>query len=277
MRRIEVKYHRPILGATTYSVDAPTTWNELSKKQLIRIAILLFSNPENPYRFKISLLQIILGLKWHHFHIIGAERLIDLFPYIDFVADEINLTENKVTKLKIRGIRFFGPIGDFSTMTGDEWTEADEAYIEFSETQEESALNRMMAILFRERQKGMWPGHSQWMNDYRIEYSEGTVNNRIAYMQRVPLPVKLAVLLWWKGCRREWEDVFERVFQAKGEGPESFGWQETLLKLSGSEFGDLNNTQRTYMYKLMLKMEVTLKDEEYRKEQEDAMRHKSRF
>lgn len=277
MRRIEVKYHRPVLGATTYSVDAPTTWNELSKKQLIRIAILLFSNPENPYRFKISLLQIILGLKWHHFHIIGAERLIDLFPFIDFISNEINLTENKVTKLRIRGIRFFGPIGDFSTLTGDEWTEADEAYIEFSQTQEESALNRMMAILFRERQKGMWPGHSQWMNDYRIEYSEGTVNNRITYMQRVPLPVKLAVLLWWKGCRREWEDVFERVFQAKGEGPESFGWQETLLKLSGSEFGDLNNTQRTYMYKLMLKMEVTLKDEEYRKEQEDAMRHKSRF
>jgi hypothetical protein len=96
-------------------------------------------------------------------------------------------------------------------------------------------------------------------------------------MERVPLAVKLAVLLWWKGCRREWEDVFERVFQAKGEGPESFGWQETLLKLSGSEFGDLNSTQRTYMYKLMLKMEITLKDEEYRKEQEDSMKRKSRM
>lgn len=277
MKNIQIKYHRPILGQTTYSVDVPAIWNELTSEQLIRVAGLLFSRQTDPYRIKISLLQILMSFKWHHLQIIGGERLIDLFPFIDFISEEIRLTENKITELKLRGIRFFGPIGDFSTLTGDEWTEADEAYIEFSQTQEESALNRMMAILFRPRQKGMWSGHSQWMNDYRVPYSEGTIKNRIPYMERVPLAVKLAVLLWWKGCRREWEEVFERVFQAKGEGPESFGWQETLLKLSGSEFGDLNSTQRTYMYKLMLKMEITLKDEEYRKEQEEAMKRKSRM
>lgn len=277
MRKIEVKYHRPILGQTTYSVDAPATWNELTSQQLIRVAGLLFSGQTDPYRFKICLLQILLGLKWHHLLILGGERLIDLFPFIDFIESENKLTQNKIDQLKLRGIRFFGPIGDFSALRGDEWTEADEAYIEYSQNKHESSLNRFMAILFRERAKGMWPKHSLWKGDYRVPFIEAQIENRIPYMERVPLAVKLAVLLWWKGCRREWEEVFERVFQAKGEGPESFGWQETLLKLSGSEFGDLNSTHRTYMYKLMLKMEITLKDEEYRKEQEEAMKRKSRM
>jgi hypothetical protein len=217
-----------------------------------------------------------MGLKWHHLLILGGERLIDLFPFVKFVEDEINLTQNKIAELRLRGIRFFGPIGDFSALRGDEWTEADEAYMDFSQSNQESDLNRFMAILFRERAKGMWPKHSLWKGDYRIPFLEAQIQNRIPYMERVPLSVKLAVLLWWKGCRREWETVFERVFKAKGEGPESFGWQETLLKLSGSEFGDLEKTNKTYMYKLMLKMEVAIKDDEYRKEQEDMMKRKSR-
>ena len=277
MRKIEVKYHRPILGQTTYSVDVPATWNELSAEQLIRVAGLLFSEIKDIYRFRIELLRILMGFKWHHLLIIGGERLIDLFPFVKFIEDENTLTRNKIDQLKLKGVRFFGPIGDFSRLRGEEWTEADEAYIEFSQSQDPDALDRFMAILFREKAKGQSPKNPGWKGDHRVPFSDAHIQTRIPYMQRVPMSVKLAVLLWWKGCRREWEEVFERVFQAKGEGPESFGWQETLLKLSGSEFGDLERTNNTYMYKLMLKMEITLKDEEYRKEQEDAMKRKSRI
>lgn len=276
MRNIQIKYHRPVLGSTTYAVDVPATWNELTTQQLIRVAGLLFSGPSDPYRLKIELLRILMGLKWHHLLVIGSERLIDLFPFVEFVESEIELTQNKIDDLKLSGTRYFGPIGDFSTLSGEEWTEADEAYIEFSRTGDQASLDRMMAVLYRPWLKGMYPKNPAWMEDYRVPFSEGSVKNRLPIMATVPMPVKLAVLLWWKGCRREWESIFERVFKEKGEGPESFGWQETMLKLSGSEFGDLVHTQRTYMYKLMLKMEVALKDEEYRKEQEDAMRRKSR-
>lgn len=272
MHKIEVKYHRPVLGSTTYTVDVPATWNELNAEQLIRVAGLLFSGVSDPYRLKIELLRILMGFKWHHLFIIGSERLIDLFPFVEFIENEIKLTQNKIDQLKISGTRYFGPIGDFSTLIGEEWTEADECYMDYFQTQEIESLNRFMAILFRERVKGMHPKHPEWKNDHRVKFNDAQVKSIIPIMDKVPLPVKLSVLLWWKGCRQEWEEVFERVFKVKGEGPESFGWQETILKLSGSEFGDLQHTNRTYMYKLMLKMEVTIKDDEYRKEQEKALR-----
>lgn len=283
MRKIEIKYHRPILGLTTHAVDVPSSWDELDASQLAQVAALLYSGEKDIYRFRILLLRILMRFKWYHLWLIGGERLIDLFPFISFIEEEITLRSNKITELKVkrgryrRPIRFFGPIGDFETLTAEEWTEADEAYLDFSQTGDTAALDRMMAILFRERMKGMWPGHSQWANDYRIPFSEAHIRLRIPYMQKVPTATKLAVLLWWRGCRLEWESVFGRVFKNKSEGPESFGWQETILKLSGAEFGDLQHTQRTQMYKLMLKMEVTIKDEEYRKEQEDMAKRKSRI
>lgn len=271
---LKIKYPLWLLGQQTHKCQVPASWNELTKEQLCRVAALLFSGQKDPERLRIELLRTLMRLKWHHLFLLGGERLIDLFPFVKFIEDEITLTDNKVLSITESGIRFFGPMRDFSSLCAEEWTDADEAFVEFSRTNSVNDLDRFMAILFRERKKGMWKNHSKWTNDYRQPYFEYENGGRIRHMAKVPLPVKLSILLWWKGCRREWEEVFERVFKAKEElGPQSFGWQETMLKLSGAEFGDLEKTQKTYMYKLMLKMEVTLKDEEYRKEQEKAQRH----
>lgn len=277
MRRIQVKYHRPILGATTYSVDVPSTWNELSTKQLLQVAGLLYLREVDQYRFRIELLRIVLQLKWHHLMMLGGAYLIELFPFVKFIEEEITLTENKIEDIKVERWRFFGPIGNFSTLTAEEWTAADEAYIDFKSSNEVEHLDKLVAILYRKRVPGLWPRHSEWKNDYREPYNEYAVHWRKLTISKIDPRIKFAILIWYQGCRREWELVFERVFKNKAEGPESFGWEETIMKLSGSEFGSHEQTQHTYMYMLMLKMEVTLKDEEFRKEQEDAIKRKSRI
>jgi hypothetical protein len=273
MTSIEILYHQPLIGKSCHRVDVPTCWNELSPWQLEQVARLLYSNPDDVYKFRIELLRILLKLKWHHLLMLKGERLIDLFPFVSFIEKDISLTDNKMEAIKFKEGLLYGPIGDFSTLTAEEWTEADQAYLDFSQTGSDDALNRFVAILFRERVENITPSHPDWKNDYRIPFHEAHVKPRIELFERVDKFWKLAVILWWKGCRSEWEEVFERVFREKAEGPESFGWQETILKLSGAEFGDFEKTQTTHMYKLMLKMEVTLKDEEYRKEQERLKSH----
>lgn len=270
---VQISYPLWLLGQQTHHVQVPKTWNELSADQLCRVASVLFSGQRDIYRLRIELLRIVMQLKWHHLLLIGGERLIDLFPFVRFIESEINLTDNKITDIKLAGVRCFGPIGDFSTLTADEWTDADDAFVAFRQSNDPADLDIFVAILFRPTVPGLTPRSHNWQNDHRQPYNEYAVPWRVKHMESVPLATKLAVLLWYQGCRREWEELFERVFQSKGDGPESFGWQETVLKLSGSEFGDLQKTQRTPMYKLMLKMEVTLKDDEYRKQIEKANRH----
>lgn len=251
-------------------VNLPANWNELTSDQLIPLAGLLHSDLPSVYDFRVKALMILTRLNL--IQMLGlCDRIIDLYPFIEFLEAENELTQNKVESISIgrwRKQTLYGPIGNFETLTADEWTEADDAYLEFRSQSTHQALDRFIAILFRDRMSG----DSQVKRDYRIAYSEGMEKHRIPLVQKIPRNTKLAVILWWTGCRKEWEDVFDRVFSAKGEGPESFGWQETILKLSGTVFGNHESTQKSYMYKLMLQMEVTLKDEEYMKEKEKANR-----
>src|SRR5690606_20317237 len=184
-----------------------------------------------------------------------------------------NLTENKIDTIKANGVTLFGPIGNFETLSAEEWTDADNAYMDYSQSKDPTALDRMVAILFRERVKDVSPDVLYWTGDYRIAYNEHQVKLRTRYIERIDPRIKLAVLIWYQGCRHEWEEVFERVFKGSKEDIENFGWQETIQKISGSTFGNLKETERTPMYKLMLNMEITLKDEEIRKQKEKTKRH----
>jgi hypothetical protein len=273
MVELEIIIPLKFLSDKKHRVSVPSSWNELSRSQLESIAGLLAQEQKSVYAFRIKVLEILAKLSKMTVFQIGAERLVDLFAFVEWVEQDIELTDNKVLDIKCKGVRFMGPIGDFSSLTCGEWTDADEAYLDYLQTNKEESLDRLMAILYRERDKKMSPKNPLWKNDYRLPYTEATVKGRIPYMARIPMPTKLAVLFWWKGCRQEWEAVFERVFKDKGAGPESFGWQETVIKLSGAEFGDLEKTQSTAMYKLMLKMEITIKDDEYQQQQMKAHAH----
>jgi hypothetical protein len=273
MRKIEVIYYRKILGSTTYAVDVPATWNELTAKQLIQVAGLLHSKQHDIYRLRIELLRILMGFKWYHLLMLGGERLIDLFPFVDFIEKEITLTTNPISKIKARGGTLLGPVGDFSRLTADEWTDADEAYIDYRSNGLLADLDRFIAILYRPAYAYI---DTYAVGDNRTPYQDHQVPNRIKTLAKVDIRIKEAVVLWYQGCRFEWESVFARVFTSKSEGPESFGWQETILKLSGAEFGNESQTLKSQMYKLMLKMEYTLKDDEWTKQQQEARNSNSR-
>jgi len=270
MKKIEITYHRPLLGAKTIHRNMPSSWNELSREQLVTIAGLLHSD-KNIYEFRIEALKCLLRLRWMHIFLL-RERLVDIYPFIKFLEEENNLTENKIDTIKANGVTLYAPIGNFETLTADEWTDADNAYMDYSQSKDPTALDRMVAILFRERQKDVEPGSEYWNGDYRMPYNEHQVKLRMRYIERIDPHIKLAVLIWYQGCRHEWEEVFERVFKGSKGDIENFGWQETIQKISGSTFGNLKETERTPMYKLMLNMEITLKDEEIRKQKEKSIK-----
>lgn len=263
-----------IFGRRIHKVDVPTCWNELTADQLTVIAGLVHIRQGDIYRFRISVIKCLMKLKWHHILTL-KDRIVDLYPYFDWLEQENTLTIQKYEYLKVGKIKFYGPIGDFETLKADEWTDADTAFLDYHTSKEEADLDKFVAVLFRERKKGVWPGSAFWKNDWRQDYNEHTVNLRAQYLTGIDKRVKLGILTWYQGCRGDWELIFERVFKGNQQMIESFGWQETIQKMSGSTFGDMEKTMGTYMYKLMLNMEITLKDEEARKEQERMQKLKN--
>ena len=274
MVAIQIEYPRRFFPDGRIKSDIPSSWNELTEKQLLKVCQLLYVDSGDIYRFRIAVLSHFLGLSWLETLTI-RDRLVDLYPYIKFLEAENTLTDNKIITINSDPIIFHGPIGGFETLNVEEWTEADQAFIDFSSSKDINDLDRLVAVLYREALPGMGPGHSAWRKDLRQTFIEEQVTLRQRVLSEISQAHKFAILTWYAGCRKEWEEVFYRVFKENKSDGESFGWQETIQKLSGSTFGNLKETEQTNMYKIMLHMEITMKDEAERKKQEqlNRMRH----
>lgn len=273
MVAFEITYPRKIIPDGHIIRQVPSSWNELTEEQLLHVCRLLYVDNGDIYRFRIAAIRYLLNLSWLETLMI-RDHLVDLFPYVAFLEEENTLTENKLLKIQTGEITFYGPIGGFETLRADEWTEADQAFIDFSASKDIADLDRMLAILYREAIPGMNPGNPHWRKDFRQTFIEEQVELRQRIITEISAAHKFAVLTWYAGCRREWEAVFPRVFKQGKSDVESFGWQETIQKISGDTFGSLRETEDTYMYKLMLHMEITMKDEEERRKQEKINRLK---
>jgi hypothetical protein len=274
MVAFDIRYPRKFIPDGRIVKKIPSSWNELTEKQLLYICHLIYVESGDIYRFRIAALRYLLGLSWFQTLMIG-DFLPDLFPYVAFLEKENTLTDNKITTLKAKNITLHGPMGGFETLMAEEWTEADQAFIDFSASKDTEDLDRMIAILYREAIPDMGPGHPEWKKDLRQPFIEEQVPLRQRIIADISPAHKFAILTWYTGCRREWEEVFYRVFKESKSDVESFGWQETIQKISGGTFGSLRETERTSMYKIMLHMEITVKDDQERKKQEQVnrMRH----
>lgn len=249
----------------TIKRSGPTCWNDLTPKQLLRLVSVLYSGETDPEKLKIKITRVLFNLRWHHIFLISAAQLAYLNTFFGFILDKNELTENRFPFLRVRFRKYYGPVGSFSTLKAEEWTHAADAFREYTSTNDEKYLDLLIAILWRPKNPKADPESEDWMGDYRIPYNEFTVEGRAKKLAKIDFRTKLAILLWFRGCWAEWEEMFPRLFSATSGQAESFGWMETLQKLSGQTFGNIKETKTTWMWNLLLKMEIDLKDDEIQK------------
>ena len=249
----------------TIKRKGPSSWNELTRRQLIRLASVLFEGEADKDKLKIKITKVLFNLKWYHIFLMSSAQLAYLNTFFSFILDKNELTDNKFPSIRIGFRRFYGPIGDFSTLKGREWTDAADAFREYTQTNDSQYLDLLVAILWRPRNQKANPKREDWKGDYRIPYNPFTAEERAKEMAKLDYRIKLAILIWFRGCWEEWEQMFPRLFSGTGEQVENFGWKETMQKLTGNTFGSLEETEGSFMWNLILKMEIDLKDEEIQK------------
>lgn len=246
----------------TINRKGPSSWNELTSDQLIRLAAVLYGGEQDLDKLKIKITKTLFGLKWYQIFLMSPAQLAYLNTYFNFILEGNELTENKFPVLRSGFKKFYGPIGDFSTLKGKEWTDAANAFREYCQTGEDKSLDLLIAILWRPRNKKADQKREDWNEDFRIPYNQFTAERRAKSFAKMDRRIKLAILIWFRGCWHEWEKTFGRVFTATEEEVENYGWTETMQKLTGTTFGSLSETEESLMWKLLLKMEIDLKDQE---------------
>lgn len=269
----------------------PSSWDELSKRQLLNVATVLMMNiPE--IQKKIRLLVHFLRLKgsilcynernylvfgrykYFKWMAIGAirkgkvrricdEDLYALSETLNFLFENNELTRQLLPKIK----RFYGPDDRLSNVTFIEFAKADKRHRNYVASENEMYLNEMIAILYRPAKKFRYINRFFGVNvaDVRQKYSDNCIKNakRFKYVSRAQ---KKAVLFYWEGCYSFMISTFPHVFTNGNDGDsDGFGFAGLITELAGTKFGNTDQTADTHIMTILLYLEILAIQQEKQK------------
>lgn len=135
-----------------------------------------------------------------------------------------------------------GPAGHLRNQTFGEFIFADTYFLRYHATRDAAVLDKLVATLYRPA-GWRWGALAAREGDRRQAFSEHRIERHAARLRHLPLPTKLAVLLWFAACRQQLQAEFADVFApAPVGGTAGADWGGVLRKLSGGAFGTVQQT-----------------------------------
>ena len=237
----------------TITKKAPSTWNELRRRQLLDVLAELYTKPD-PAR-RLRLLSLLTGFPLPLLTGLELDVLAQLLPLTDWLTSETHLlTEQLLPTLGIPGRHLTerptvwrGPLSYLSNVLFGEFIFADTFFVLYSLHGKQEHLDQFLTVLYRPARQGASPQDADWNGDVRQTFNEHQLEARTRRMQHVPAMEKLAVLTWYRGCRTQLAQEFSSVFlkadentsTTPGQAPD---WSRVLRKLAGSAFGTVAQT-----------------------------------
>lgn len=261
--------HSIILGKK--QIDFPSEWSEVSGDQLVELATVLHSRakpPEMLARIVLILLDMRNQSLWVRFawtFMVSAEFKYDCLRGAEWVLkSDYDCTDQKLPIIKLtdspvkpwNDVSFYGPLDKCRQIVFLEFIEADMAYLDFRRNFEdvelrEKALNRLIAVLYRDRnpdspvstsfRRGMTERKKlmKWNGDPRCAYNSNVLDYHERSFEAVPIGYKYAVLMFYHACHMRWEEMFPDVFRKadatlrEPQGDTGGDWAGALKSLAG--------------------------------------------
>jgi hypothetical protein len=230
-------------GSRLYLV--PTAWNELSRRQLLRITRLHGQTFATARALDDAFRRVLLAIPGRLLaRLNGIQRaeLRHLVP-VGFLREPHKgspLTAQLLEHLPYLkwwqglGARYYGPRANFRNLRFAEFMFADAYFLRYLQTNDEQQLDRLVATLYRPQRAGYAPHSPGYGGDRREDFNENLLDARTRAIAKQPHHVKYAVLLWYQGCRKALENRFEYVFTADNTSKATkSGWGDVLHELAG--------------------------------------------
>jgi hypothetical protein len=275
MNTLEIK-----IGAKSETILYPSSWNELTRTQLIDISK-LFLHKKNETLFRVESVMLLIGRKtmlfkkWVNLRFTIAsmrnskntELLVQLTDQLeglnvsiyrisetlDFLFKENALTKNLIEKFK--GLH--GPSDLFGNVSLIEYLKADIRCKSYENTGDEKYLNELIAVMYRPA-KYFW-----WLRKYltsdddpRQQYGDKFIKNSVK-ISRWPLPLRNAIYLYFKGCMAGLMERYPNVFKEDNSSGEQsgYGMAGLITALAGEKFGNPEQTASTMLHHILIYLE----------------------
>lgn len=268
--------HEVILNGRPKPVAA--TYDELSRTQLLRLVPMLFGAYTDRHRQRIELLTVLLGVSLPLVLRFTPVQLLEIFWLTDFLlAEELVFTRQLLPVVRAAWYRrrLHGPADGLAGVQFLEFVFADSYFMAYAQGQEETWLDHLVATLYRPQRRPYRPHAADYAGDRRQDFNPALIDARVPEVARLPQAEKLAIYLWYRGCRRALELRYPRVFtpaneqQAQAPG----GWDYVLREMSGAAFGSFEETGRQKTGQLLAKMEDDARRAEELKRQAEMQKN----
>ena len=261
MKRIHLpgnKWKKPI--------EIPAEWDELSTSQFIHISknlkrarfqgrsvfgaanlgsTSLPAFDEILQSLRIEFLSILLGVRSYYLMRLTkmGRSFLGLFPdeiqelcqQTNFLFQENNRTINPIPKVKRWCHIYYGPSDRLANITAGEFHFADLFFQEWMDTDNESTLDKLVAVLYRPKGKGFLhdPDSDFFSGDIRIPFNQNSIEARAKRLSKISRVKKLAIAHFYEGCRNVIIEAYPEIFKKTGKGSRSSeGWIPVFRSLS---------------------------------------------
>ena len=269
-------------------MEIPSVLSELSSEDYLVFVelFLMLKNGEISYeKFRLVFLnhffdfQPVKKLSRKNREEIYAEiyRISELFDSFlkhgdDKLELNLNCIKNLLPVISGVGCNLFGPLDALTDITFFEYIDAHSAYYDFVTTQDESALNRLVAILYRPEIENLEKVSSS--NDFdgqrRIKYNPHVIDYQVKHVASLPYHVRYAVFLYYNSCEDFLRDgefpvagstiKLSLLYGSSGGNSDDTGLIGVLYTLSESQvFGNAKETADTNLYDVMLRLYQLMK------------------
>lgn len=246
------------IGNTKIKFNLPTSWNEVSRSMLLRLAPFIIQQTILPQEINIKLLYAASGL--------SKKPFFNLFPDTDAQTQLENtaLLQNLLDSLKfLHTLRFkkdiIGTIGvwpfkmrgigsNLHRISFDQWLLAAvnaQSYFTAKEPKhKDEALNKLFAALY-----------SPWFMPWRDALIP--LNNFIARLLSTKL--KLAILVNYLGLKAELLSRFTHLFTEDNKNP---NFNELITDLAGNKFGQVEEVGKQAAVFILTYLNKSIRDQE---------------
>jgi hypothetical protein len=243
----------------TIKITLPKSWNELSHRQLERIAF-LFHTIKPSASFDLKILYILLDVKWFQFIEKAKIRIVlwnipmsEIRKNYDFIYSKNDRTAfAKFLKLKVSTTKskvVYSCQDRLANLTADEFSVADDLHIKWRETKNVEYLHYLAAILYTK-------------TTTRKEFDKNALHESALLFKKVPIAKLLAIEITYFGCKNHLVKRFPKVFPAPVLGVQkpkkNYGFGKIILAMTKGDLSKLETIKRVNIYAFLEQFEEDL-------------------
>ena len=239
---------------TTVNLSIPTGWNQLNRKQLLRICRLFLLNLDYE-TFRLRSFLFLARLKAYpgffkfrkqKFSLTDQELAYFLHS-VEYLTAEPALTRNNLPLLRIFGRRYYGPSDKGYNLSYIEFIHAEKSLYAFMKTNDAKYLNELCAILYRPGKSDFNLNDPACDGDRRQPFNEHNYAHRSRRFRFVSMRKRYAIYLFYAGCRNAMFSANKSLFSGTSVTSEETNPVESLRKvINDLNMGDITRNEKIY-------------------------------